>query len=184
METDDNICTNGGTVAGFFDISHLQPWDNSQRVYLIDEPHIERPLVKVDTPAVGFYSLNGTSVLSFSPNQTKEEICACFESIRKQNPGKWILLVLDNFSPQCKCTRKRAHELGIDLVFLPVGSPQFNPIEPVWKSLKWESSPLIVDVEDEYRALLDDIFGKLTEQLSFAASWIDNHLNEFFSKLS
>ena len=38
-----------------------------------------------------------------------------------------------------------APELGIDLIFLPVGSPHLNPIEPVWKSLKWESSPLIVE---------------------------------------
>lgn len=28
-------------------------------------------------------------------------------------------------------TRKRAHEFGIDLVFLSVGSPHLNPIEPV-----------------------------------------------------
>jgi transposase len=105
--------------------------------------------------------------------------------IREQNPGRRILLVLDNFSSHiCKDTRKRAHELGIYLVFLPVGSPQLNPIEPVWKNLRWEPLPLIVDGEDEYRALLDDIFGKLTEQLSFAASWIDNHLSDFFSKLS
>ena len=182
---DDDICTDGGTVVGFFDISHPQPWDNSQRVYSVDEPHIERPLVKVDTPAAGFYALNGTSVLSFPPDQTKEEICACLEAIREQNPGKRILLVLDNFSSHiCKYTRKRAHELGIDLVFLPVGSPHLNPIEPVWKSLKWESSPLIVDGEDEYRSLLDEIFENLTEKLSFAESWIENHLSGFFSKMS
>ncbi|WP_193787960.1 transposase, partial [Natrinema pellirubrum] len=95
-----------------------------------------------------------------------------------------ILLVLDNFSSHvCKHTRKRAHELGIDLVFLPVGSPDLNPIEPVWKSLKWESSPLIVNGEDEYRRLLDELFDQLTEKLSFAASWIDNHLSGFLNKI-
>jgi len=74
----------------------------------------------------------------------KERIYACFEEIREQNPLARILLVLDNFSSHiCAHTRKRAHELGIDLVFLPVGSPHLNPIEPVWKRLRWESSPLI-----------------------------------------
>jgi len=161
-DTDHDVCTDGGTVVGFFDISHPQPWDNSQRVYSVDEPHITRPLVKIDTPAAGFYALNGESVLSFPPNQEKEKICGCFEQVREQNPGKRILLVLDNFSSHvCKYTRKRAHELGIDLVFLPVGSPDLNPIEPVWKSLKWESSPLIVSGEDEYRSLLDDLFNLL-----------------------
>lgn len=42
----------------------------------------------------------------------------------------------------------------------------------------------IVDGEDEYRSLLDDLCNELTEQLSFAASWIDNHRSGFFSKLS
>ena len=64
------------------------------------------------------------------------------------------------------------------------GSPHLNPIEPVWKSLKWESSPLIVDGEDEYKSLLDEIFGNLTEKLSFAESWIETHLSGFFSKMS
>jgi len=183
--TDDDICTDGGTVVGFFDVSHPQPWDNSQRLYTVDEPTITRPLVQIATPAAGFYALNGESVLSFPPNQKKEQICGCFEEIREQNPRARILLVLDNFSSHvCTYTRKRAHELGIDLVFLPVGSPDLNPIEPVWKSLKWESSPLIVDGEDEYRSLLDELFDQLTEKLSFAASWIDNHLSDFFNRLS
>ena len=183
-ETDPDVCTDGGTVVGFFDVSHPQPWDNSQRMYSVDEPTITRPLVKVDTPAAGFYALNGVSVLSFPPNQEKERICTCFEEIREQNPGERILLVLDNFSSHiCKYTRKRAHELGIDLVFLPVGSPHLNPIEPVWKSLKWESSPLIVEGEDEYRALLNNLFDQLTEKLSFASSWINKYLDGFLNKI-
>jgi len=68
-------------------------------------------------------------------------------------------------------------------VFLPVGSPHLNPIESVWKSLKWESSPLIVEGEDEYRALLSGLFNQLTEKLSFAASWIDNYLGRFLNKI-
>ena len=183
--TDDDICTDGGTVVGFFDISHPQPWDNSQRMYSVDEPTITRQLMKIDTPAAGFYALNGESVLSFPPNQEKEQICRCFEKVREQNPGKRILLVLDNFSSHvCKYTRRRAHQLGIDLVFLPVGSPHLNPIEPVWKSVKWESSPFIVEDEDEYRSRISNLFDNLTEQLSFAASWIKNHLSDFLHKLS
>jgi len=181
---DDDIRTDGGTTVGFFDISHPQPWDNSQRLYTVTEPTITRPLVKIDTPAAGFYALNGESVLQFPPNQEKERICACFEEIREQNPGQRILLVLDNFSSHiCAHTRERAHELGIDLIFLPVGSPHLNPIEPVWKSLKWESSPLIVEGAAEYRALLSEIFMKLIDQLSFAGSWIENHLKGFIQKL-
>ena len=138
----------------------------------------------LDEPAVGFYSLSGESVVQFPTDQEKERICERLEGIREQNPGQRILLVLDNFSSHvCEYTRKRAHQLGIDLIFLPVGSPDLNPIEQVWKSLKWEASLLIVESAAEYRALLTKLFEKLTSQLSFAASWIDNHLGSYLQKL-
>ena len=136
------------------------------------------------SPAAGFYTLNSESIFQFPPYQEKEQICACFEEIREQNSGQRILLVLDNLSSHiCAYTRERAHELGIDLIFLTVGSPHLNPIEPVWKSLKWESSPLIVEGAAEYCALLDEIFSKLTYQLNFAGAWIENHLCGFIQKL-
>jgi L-ascorbate metabolism protein UlaG (beta-lactamase superfamily) len=62
--------------------------------------------------------------VSFPKDQTKERICECLEGIREQNPGKRILLVLDAHTSEY--TRKRAHQLGIDLVFLPVGSPDLT----------------------------------------------------------
>jgi len=182
---DDDICTDGGTVIGFFDTSHPQPWDNSQRMYYVDDPHITRPLVRQDEPAVGFYALNGESVVSFPENQEKEQICACLERVREQNPATRILLVLDNFSSHiCEYTRKRAHQLGIDLVFLPVGSPDLNPIEPVWKQLKWVASPLIVESAAEFRALVEDLFDQLTKRVSFATSWIEKFLGDHLQKLS
>jgi len=35
----------------------------------------------------------------------------------------------------------------------------------------------------EYRALLSEIFMKLTDQLGFAGSWIENHPKGFIQKL-
>jgi transposase len=181
----NDIYPDGGTVIGFFDTSHPQPWDNSQRLYSVDDPHITRPLVRHDEPTVGFYALNGESVVSFPEDQTKERICDCLERIREQNPAPRILLVLDNFSSHiCEYTRRRAHQLGIDLVFLPVGSPDLNPIEPVWKSLRWEASPLIVESAEEFRALVTDLFDQLTNRLSFAQSWINEFLGAHLQNLS
>ena len=55
---DEDICTDGGTIVGFFDASQPQPYDNSRRVWYVDDPHVERPLVKTEDSAVGFYALN------------------------------------------------------------------------------------------------------------------------------
>ena len=80
-----------------------------------------------------------------------------------------ILLVLEITSHTCEYTRKRAHQLGIDLVFLSVGSPDLNPIEQVWKQLKWEALPLIVESAAEFRALVEYLFEELTSRLSFCS---------------
>lgn len=126
---------------------------------------------------MGFYALNGSSVAVFTEKQTKERICDAFEQIRAENPDRKILLILDNFSSHtCEYTRERAAELGIELVFLPVGSPHLNPIEPLWKSLKWELSPITVDSTDEFCSLVRDHFQQLTTKVSFAAAWIDRFL--------
>ncbi len=58
-------------------------------------------------------------------------------SISFSNPGRHILVFLDNFrSHTSKATIRFAESLGITLVFLPKYSPNLNPIEFVWKSLR------------------------------------------------
>jgi transposase len=114
--------------------------------------------VNLYEPAVGYYALNGTSVVSFPEDQTKERICECLGGVHEQNPAARVLLVLDNHFAHTFEYRKRAHQLGIDLIFLPVGSPDLNPIEQVWKQLKWEASPLIVESANEFRALVEELF--------------------------
>ncbi|SFJ43142.1 hypothetical protein SAMN05443661_1291, partial [Natronobacterium gregoryi] len=69
---DDDICTDGGTVVGFSDASHPQPYDNSHRLWYVNDQTLERPLVKLDEPAVGCYTLTGESVLTFPADQSKE----------------------------------------------------------------------------------------------------------------
>lgn len=83
---EDDVCTDGGTVLGFFDESKPQPYDNSRRIWYVDDPHIERPLVKTDDSAVGFYALNGENLVTFKETEEKERICEVLEKIREQNP--------------------------------------------------------------------------------------------------
>jgi len=180
---DDDICTDGGTVVGFFDASHSQPYDNSRRVWYVDDPHVERPLVKTEDSAVGFYALNGESLVRWTETEEKEKICSVLETVREQNPGQRILLVLDKHGSHiCEYTRKRAHQLGIDLIFLPSGSPHLNPIEQVWKQLKWTMSPIIVGDEDEFHELVKDVFERVTQRVSYAKKWCEKFLS--FQKLS
>jgi len=135
-------------------------------------------LVKTDDSAVGFYALNGKSLVTFKETEEKERICEVLERIREQNPDKRILLVLDKHGAhRCKHTRKRAHQLGIDLIFLPTSSPHLNPIEKVWDSLKWTMCPIIVENEAEFKNLVQETSEQITERISFAKKWCQKFLN-------
>ena len=61
----------------------------------------------------------------------------CFEEIRKQNPEGIILLLIDNY-PSHKTDEviEKAKEINIELCFLPTYSPQLQPEEKIWKTVK------------------------------------------------
>jgi len=54
-------------------------------VSLTNLNHFERELVKTHDSVVGFYALNGKSLVEFTEDK-KERICRVLEKIREQNP--------------------------------------------------------------------------------------------------
>ncbi|RZN14502.1 MAG: hypothetical protein EF812_05230 [Methanosarcinales archaeon] len=74
-----------------------------------------------------YLNLNGNSVIDFKENSKKESICEFFGEIRSINPGKTIVIILDNFSShRAKDTTRFTEENGIVLVFLPPCSPDLE----------------------------------------------------------
>jgi len=165
-------------VLGFFDISWPQPFENSQRMWSYDRTvEIKKPMVAVRWKTLGFYALLGNSTLIFRERKTKESICAALEAIREQNPVGRILLIADNDgSHHAKLTQQRADELGIEFVFLPPYSPNFNAIEPLWKTLKRKISPEIFEDKEHFRQYVTDTFLDLSKRLGFANSWIEKFI--------
>jgi len=74
--------------------------------------------------------------MCYTTAQEKEKNCAGLEEILEQNPGKRILLVLDNFLYPFTHARESALMPSGLTSFFKLGSPHLNPIEPVLKSLK------------------------------------------------
>jgi len=162
-------------VVGFLDASWPQPFENSQRMWSYDHTvEIDKPLVTVPWKTIGFYAILGKSALIFRKRTTKESICAALEAIREQNPVGRILLIADNDGGHhAKLTQQRADELGIEFVFLPPYSPNFNAIEPLWKSLKRKISPTIFEDKDDFKQFVTDTFRDPSKQLGFANNWIE-----------
>lgn len=167
-----------GTVLGFFDESSPQTTANTQRLWSFTKPRIYKNTTNLRANSFGFYSLNGNSVIDFKEHSKKEDVCAFLKEIKSKNPVKKIVIILDNFrSHRAQATVGFAEENGIELVFLPPYSPDLNPIEFIWKSIKRVvSSEFIVDL-DHMKDIIRDSFQKFSLKISFAERWIEKFLN-------
>jgi len=98
-------------------------------------------------------------VVDFLPNSKKEDICFFLQTIRNANPVGRIILILDNFrSHRANATMVQAFRLDIDLVFLPPYSPDLNPIEYIWKSVKRVISDKFVKCLEDMRMIISRLF--------------------------
>ena len=70
-------------------------------------------------------------------NSKKETIVECLKSLRWRNPKCVILLIIYNFSSHwSNLVKNAAKDLNIELCYLPPYSPQLQPVEKIWKSMK------------------------------------------------
>lgn len=166
------------TIIGFFDESSPQTTANTQRLWSFRKPTIYKNTTKLKANSFGFYALNGNSVIDFKERSQKEYVCEFFDEIRLKNPVKNIVVILDNFrSHRAQTTIDYANEKGIELVFLPPYSPDLNPIEYIWKSIKKIiSKDFIIDLSHMKRIILDS-FLNFSSKLSFAKRWIEKFLD-------
>ncbi|HUV79648.1 MAG TPA: transposase [Candidatus Bathyarchaeia archaeon] len=72
--------------------------------------------------------------------------------------------------------------IGIEyfLVFLPPYSPDLNPIEFIWKSIKRHISLLFIETKEMFLDTILGVFYTLVKSLSFAADWINEYLENRF----
>ena len=79
--------------------------------------------------------------------------------------------------------KKKAEKLKISLIYLPPYSPDLNPIENIWKSVKRavsERSPLNME---ELKETIAKAFKKLTKSISSAKNWTEKFLDNKFKML-
>ena len=170
-------------VIGFIDEMAVEANANTAKLWSFGRP-VKRVATYVKAKVSGFYSLNGKSVIEFLKSNRSEDIISFLRKIREENPKKRIVIVLDNFKTHhAKKVKEEAEKLSISLVYLPPYSPDLNPIENVWKSVKRavsEASPLNVD---ELKETIAKAFKKLTGSISFAKGWIEKFLGDKFKML-
>jgi len=121
--------------------------------------------------------LNGESVYSTKESSKKEDVSDFLYEIRKKNGKNRIVVILDNFrSHKSKMVTETAKKLDITLVFLPPYSPDLNPIEFIWKSVKRYISSMFVVCKEELKEIVETLFYIFSSSLSFAKSWMRKFL--------
>jgi transposase len=98
------------------------------------------------------------------------------------NPNADLVIILDNFrSHHANKTREYAEKNHINLIFLPPYSPDLNPIEFIWKSIKRIISRTFIRDLDHLKQIILDAFEKYGGSLSFAKAWIGKFMRGNFS---
>ena len=77
-----------------------------------------------------------------------------------------------------------AEDYGINLIYLPPYSPNLNPIEFIWKSIKREVSCQFIRDVDHLKNLIKERFYEFSLKRSFAANWIEVFLGNDLSIIS
>lgn len=148
------------------------------RVWSFHKPEIVKDTSKYRANTFGFYSLNGNNVVDFQDHSRKENVVAFMKEIRDHNADKTILIVLDNFrSHHSKLVIETAGTMNMKLVFLPAYSPDLNPIEFIWKSVKRIVSMASINSEIDLKDTIKESFMKLSGSKTFARRWNMKALN-------
>jgi len=160
-------------VIGFLDETSPQTTANTQRFWSSGHPTLVKNTSKFRANTFGFYAINGRSTLEFHEHSKKEDVCEFLHSIQTMNPDVDLVIILDNFrSHHAILTREYAEQNRMKLVFLPPYSPDLNPIEYIWKSIKRIISRTFIQDLDHLKRIILDAFKKYGCSLSFAKAWI------------
>lgn len=165
-------------IIGFIDEASPQTASNTQKLWSFLKPKMFKNTDRYKANAFGFYPLNGSPVIKFKDGSQTWDICDFLRDIREANPEKTIIAIADNFKPhKAPDTLEFAEECDINLIFLPPYSPDLNPIEFIWKSIKRIISQTFIQDIDHLRNIIENAFLYYASKLSFARGWIEHFIN-------
>ena len=132
---------------------------------------------------IGAYSPDDQSLISWEGREScdAERVAAVLKFIRQANPGKRLLLVLDN-APynHAPAVTEAAKALRIELLYLPTYSPNLNLIERFWKFLKRKVARNRYHASfAEFRAAVQKVLNNLSDYKEELASLMTERFQLF-----
>ena len=159
-------------MIGFQDESSPQTTANTVRLWSPDKPVAMKNTDKLRANLFGFYPLNGNPVIEAPMTSKKEDMMSFLTSVRSANGDRPIVMILDNNATHhARAVTELANELDVRLVYLPPYSPDLNPIEFIWKSLKRVVSKLFFPNRDSLVQEMELRFMQEALKLTYSESW-------------
>jgi transposase len=165
-------------AVGFVDEASPQNTANTVRVWSFEKTRSIKNTTRFKANTIGFYAISGESVEGFLENSKAESIASFLEEVRKANEkSQAVVVVIDNFpSHKSETVKEKAKALGVYLVYLPRYSPDLNPIEYIWRSIKRVLSLVFVESLDEMKKVITDAWDKFSRKMSYARSWVEKFM--------
>lgn len=159
-------------MIGLQDESSPQTTANAVRLWSPVKPHIEKNTNKLRANLFGFYPINGNPVLKAPLESKKENMMGFLSAVRDANGDRTVVMILDNNTTHhAKAVTELASELDIRLVYLPPYSPDLNPIEFIWKSLKRVVSKLFFPDRDSMISDMEKRFAEEASKSTYLGNW-------------
>lgn len=173
------------TIVGFLDEASPQTTDNRQRVWSFGKPTARKNTTRIKANTFGFYPINGKEVVEFEPDSKIPSMRDFLRKVKDKNPGKRILVFADNFQThKAGEIRRFAESIGITIVLIPKYSPDLNPIEFIWKSVRRIMSRIhFIRSEWSFKESIRTAFHRLAKSKSFMSSWLEKFGPELSSLL-
>ena len=111
-------------------------------------------------------------LLNFKESSKAEDVCEFLERIKEENKYDPIVVLDNSKTHRADITDKKAEQLDIIFLFLPSYSPDLNPIEFIWKSVRKEISKEFIESITQLRDLIKNEYTKLAKSKSFANNWM------------
>jgi putative transposase len=173
------------TVIGFMDEFSPQTTSNTKRMWSRERKPIIKNTSKIRANTFGIFSCKGNSIVTFRDNSKKEDVLAVIAQFVAANPGKRLVIVLDNFSShRAKVVQDFASSSNIILVYLPPYSPDLNPIEQIWRAIKREISETFIKNFSHLSSIILEAFYDLVTKKSYSEGWVKKYLSKkYYSKM-
>jgi len=171
-------------IIGFVDETSQEVNPNTVRFWSYTKPVLKKKTAYLRVNSVGAYLINGCSVITFPERTRTIEFCEFLDEVRNKNPYSTICLILDNYPVhKARAVQMKAKKMNIILINLPRYSPDLNPIEYIWKSIKRVLSDKCLNDRLEIAAVVQESFFSLGFQLSFVKRWCENFLDDNLNML-